>query len=214
MSVMPVICPTITATNTAHYRKELENIQGFAGRIHIDFMDGIFAPVRSVPISKVWWQPGPLVDLHVMYKRPMKELENIVMLQPHLVVVHAEAEDILDFLKELEDLGIKRGLALLQKTPVENIRELLPQLDHVLIFSGDLGHHGGTADITLLHKAQLLKKYKPSLEIGWDGGINDENALVLVAGGVDVLNVGGYIQNAENPEEAYDRLKEVIKEGN
>ena len=210
---LPAVCPTITATNTADYRKELENIQGFAHRIHIDLMDGIFAPTRSVPISKVWWQPGPMVDLHVMYMQPMKQLEHIVMLQPHLVVVHAEAEDVLDFLHELEDLGIKRGLALLQKTPVENIRELLPQLAHVLIFSGDLGHHGGTADITLLHKAQLLKKYKPSIEIGWDGGINDENAAVLAAGGVDVLNVGGYIQNADDPEGAYDKLREVLTEG-
>ena len=31
------------------------------------------------------------------------------------------------------------------------------------------------------------------LEFGWDGGITDQNVAVLVNGGVDVLNVGGFI---------------------
>jgi pentose-5-phosphate-3-epimerase len=50
------------------------------------------------------------------------------------------------------------------------------------------------------------------LEIGWDGGINDRNISQLVFGGVDVLNVGGYIQNANNPERAYNSLFRIADE--
>src|SRR5690606_36219400 len=96
-----------------------------------------------------------------------------------------------------------RGVALLKDTPASAIEPYIDQIEHVLVFSGDLGYYGGKADLALLSKVTELKKMKPSLEIGWDGGINDHNASELVKGGVDVLNVGGFIQKATDPEDAY-----------
>lgn len=206
-----VVCPTVTAQTTKEFRNQLERIHAFSERIHLDFMDGIFAPTTSIPLTKAWWQPGPIIDLHIMYKQPMNELENIIMLQPHLVIIHAEAEGVLDFLKELDGMGIKKGIALLQHTPVNAIAALLPQLDHVLLFSGELGHFGGTADVGLLRKADVLRRTYPNIEIGWDGGINDQNALTLAEGGIDVLNVGGFIQKSNNPEHAYAKLKSLLQ---
>ncbi|CAN5438524.1 ribulose-phosphate 3-epimerase [soil metagenome] len=210
---MPVICPTVTAQSSTEFRAQMERIHGFSKRIHLDFMDGIFAPNKSIPIASAWWQPGPIVDLHVMYKNPLSEIENIIMLQPHLVIIHAEAERVFDFLHELDELGIKKGIALLKDTPVSAIESLLPLLDHVLIFSGELGCFGGTADVQLLQKAALIKNLRPKIEIGWDGGINLENAASLASGGIDVLNTGGFIHNSENPEAAYDTLEKAIAEG-
>ncbi|MDB5182838.1 MAG: hypothetical protein JWO47_622 [Candidatus Saccharibacteria bacterium] len=208
-----VICPTITAFSAAQYREQLQNIQGFADRIHIDLMDGVFAPTTSVAIADVWWQPGPAIDVHVMYQRPLEYLEELVALKPHMIVVHAESEGVLEFLHEIDGLGIKKGLCLLKDTAVKDAESLVRVVDHVLIFSGELGKFGGTVDLALLEKVKQLKQIKPSLEIGWDGGINPENAAALVAGGIDVLNVGGFVQKAENPEEAYDTLKAVTSEG-
>ena len=51
---------------------------------------------------------------------------------------------------------------------------------------------------------------KPSLEIGWDGGINDQNAQVLARGGVDVLNTGGFIHHAAQPAAAYQALYKQV----
>jgi ribulose-phosphate 3-epimerase len=210
--VKPVICPTITALSVAEYRQQLEKIQGFARRIHIDFMDGIFAPTKSVAVKDVWWQPGPVVDLHVMYQKPLERLEELVALKPHMIIIQAEAESAMEFLEELNGLGIKKGLALLPKTRVEDVMKLVERVDHVLIFSGSLGKFGGKVDVSLLHKAQMLKKLKPGIEIGWDGGINAENAAMLASAGVDVLNAGGYIQNAKDPESAYDKLEAALEE--
>jgi pentose-5-phosphate-3-epimerase len=208
---MSVICPTVTATDLSDYRQQLEHVQSFAKRIHLDFMDGIFAPTRSIAIAQAWWQPGPIVDLHIMHKKPLEQLEQIISLQPSLVIIHAEAERVLDFLHEIDGLGIQKGIALLGATPPTVLEPILPILDHVLIFSGDLGHFGGTADLDLLHKVAWLKKQKPGLEIGWDGGINDKNVSILAAGGIDVLNVGGFIQKAKNPESAYDTLNAELE---
>lgn len=210
---MSTICPTVTATDIKEYGQQIRRIQGFANRVHLDFMDGIFAPVKLVSLDEIWWQPGPMVDLHIMYQKPLDYLETIIRLQPHLVIIHAEADDTNKFLEELEGLGIKKGLALLSGTTVESIEHLLPMLDHVLIFSGDLGHFGGKVDISLLDKAKKLKELKPGIELGWDGGINDTNVTSLASGGIDVLNVGGYIQKADNAENAYDTLVRTLREG-
>ncbi len=210
---MATICLTVTANTTTEYSQQLGRIQGFAKRIHIDFMDGIFAPTKSVGLDDAWWQPGPMIDLHIMYQNPLEHLEIVIRMQPHMVIIHAEADGADEFIDKLNDLGIKRGLALLQSTSVESIKKFLPKLDHVLIFSGNLGNFGGVVDVSLLEKVRDLKDIKPTLEIGWDGGINDKNIATLALGGVDVLNVGGYIQKADEPENAYDKLQVALREG-
>src|SRR6185436_11075383 len=208
---MPVISPTIMAADPTEYRKQLEILQKFAGRLHIDFMDGDFAPSRSLNIEQTWWPAPLMVDFHVMYRQPLKQLETIISMQPHLIIIHAEAEGVKVFLKEASGLGIKLGLALLKDTPVEVVSEVLPLLNHILVFSGDLGRFGGTVDLSLISKVKALKSLKPDLEIGWDGGINDKNAVHSAANGVDVLNVGGYIHGAPDPELAYATLVEVLR---
>ena len=57
-----------------------------------------------------------------------------------------------------------------------------------------------------LEKVRLIKKINPLVEIGWDGGVTIDNAYSLVQGGVDILNVGGAIQFADNSAAAYKKL--------
>jgi ribulose-phosphate 3-epimerase len=147
-----------------------------------------------------------------MYKNPSDHLETIVGLKPSLVILHAESEGSFpDFADKLRQHGIKVGVALLPKTQAEVIRPALEHIDHVMIFGGLLGHFGGHADMSLIAKAQECKQMKPELEIGWDGGINDQNIHLLAAGGIDVLNVGVFIQNASDPAHAYATLEGILR---
>jgi ribulose-phosphate 3-epimerase len=209
---MPVICPTITATGPHEYRRQMEQVEPFAQRVHIDLMDGQFAPTQSPGLDQVWWSPKVRADIHLMYRRPIEQLSALIRLRPHLVVIHAEAEgNHAHFADSLRKVGIRAGLALLQDTSVESVKGIIKKFDHVLVFSGHLGYHGGQADLGLLDKVHQVHDVHPQAEIGWDGGISDQNAKQLVEGGVDVLNVGGYIQQATDPAAAYAKLKEVIR---
>lgn len=203
---MAEICPTVMGSSNQEYQAAIQRISGFAHRIHIDFADGVFAPTKLIPIEDAWWPVGHVIDFHVMYQKPLDHLEDIIHHSPHLVIVHAEAEGAEEFIKEIDGLGIKKGVALLKDTSVDKIKGYIDELDHVLIFSGDLGHYGGTVDLGLLDKIKELKLLNPDLEVGWDGGVNEETVKDLVKGGVDVLNVGGAIQKAQEPEAAYDTL--------
>ena len=209
---MATICPAVLATEPHEFREQMERIAHFAQRVQIDLTDGLFAIAKTVSLEQAWWPHSIDADLHLMYKRPDLYLDKILSLEPSLVIIHAEAEgDFVPFANALREAGIKVGVALLPRTKTELIEPALDMIDHILIFSGDLGYFGGHADLTLLNKVKRLKELKPELEIGWDGGVNDENARDLSEGGVDVLNVGGFIQKADDPQAAYATLQEIAK---
>ena len=208
---MSVICPTVLAADQHDFRAQMERLEQFATRIHVDFTNGTLTPKSTPTLEQAWFPKNKLIDLHLMYRNPVLHLKEIIDLKPHMAIVHAEAEgNFVNFAKVMHKFGIKVGVALQPKTPVADIQPALDHIDHVLIFSGHLGSFGGVADTSLLSKAQEAKEVKPSLEIGWDGGVNQHNAHLLAAGGVDVLNVGGAIQKAEDPVAAYAKLKGLI----
>lgn len=209
---MAVICPTITAETSQEYRSQMEAITPFAHRIHIDLADGVFAPSKLIDLMQVWWPVGVVADIHLMYEAVMPFITQLTDHKPHMVIIHAEAAgNFYEVSKALKEKDIKVGVALLADTPIEKIAPAIDDIDHVLIFSGDLGYFGGTAKMALLDKVRTLKKLKPELEIGWDGGVAVANAKKLALGGVDVLNAGGAIHKAKNPEAAYDRLSKEIQ---
>lgn len=211
---MATICPTITPLNEDEYDQQLSRVSLFAKRIQIDLMDKQFAGSDStLLVDDVWWPPHNEPDVHLMYKDPFAELHSLIRLKPSMVIIHVETMvHHMHFAAELHKAGIKAGLSILPETPVENIEQIIHSFDHLLIFSGNLGHFGGTADLNLLGKVREAKMHHPDIEIGWDGGINDHNVATLIQSGVDVLNVGGFIQKSDEPRQAYEQLVNLCNE--
>lgn len=212
---MSVVVPTIMAETLDQLKSSIDRLQPFAKRVHYDLSDGDFAPTILIGPEKLYWPEGWEVDIHMMYARPSEQLAQIVQLRPSMVILHAEAqEDILPHLNYLKEQGIKAGVALLKTTVPSSVEPLIRAADHVMIFSGDLGKFGGTASMMQLEKVRLVKKIRPDVEIGWDGGVSIENAYTLAQGGVDVLNAGGAIAKADSPVDVYNGLvKEINKHG-
>ncbi len=209
---MAIICPTILAQSSEDYVRQIQNVSPFAGRIQVDLMDGEFASPSSVDLDDVWWPSHFTVDVHLMYKDPFPYLEKLLHLQPNMVIIHVETMvHHMHFAAELHKENIKAGLALLPETPVENVEQILHSFDHMLIFSGDLGKFGGKANLDLAVKAKQAKEHHPDLEVGWDGGVSPDNAKILTDAGVDILNVGGFIQKSEDPKNSFDQLVHCIE---
>lgn len=205
-----MIVPTITAENPHVYREQIERVQGFAKRIHIDLMDGVFTANKSVMPSQVWWPDGIEADIHVMFQNPHEYIEHFISLKPRAVIIHAESNsDINSVASQLNNAGIQCGVALLAETPVSVIKDNLQNIQQLLVFSGNLGHQGGSSvDLGLLDKIAQAKVVNPSLEIAWDGGVNSDNITDLVNGGVEVVNVGGYIHSHRDSAAAFERLNQ------
>ncbi|HCM51653.1 TPA: hypothetical protein DIS56_00755 [Candidatus Saccharibacteria bacterium] len=210
---MPIICPTILADNVEDYEWQIKKIAHVAHRLQIDLTDGDLAKTKTISPTKAWWPAGMKADIHLMYRYPLKAATAVIKHRPNLIIVHAEAEGMFeDIAKLCGKHQTKIGVALLAPTPPTVIENVLPRLDHVLIFSGVFGGFGGRADFQLLDKVKYLKSLKPDVEVGWDGGVNDQTVAELVYGGVDILNVGGYIQNSDNPAKAFKNLQRIADE--
>ena len=206
-----VIAPAILAENAQQYKEQVDRITGFAERVHIDLTDGEFAPTFTVGISELWAPEGWTIDIHAMVNKLDEYVPKLITLRPHLIIIHAEAKgDVLGALKQIKRSGIMAGLALLRPTVPQTVEELIKEAEHVLIFSGELGKFGGTASLMQLEKIRLVKMINPNVEIGWDGGVMVDNAYSLVQGGVNVLNVGGTIQQATDPPAMFAKLQQEI----
>ena len=212
---MSVIVPTILAETADDYKVQVERIQPFAERVHIDLTDGEFAPRFTVGHDQLWWPENWQVDIHAMVARPAEYAQALVNLKPNMIIFHAESQgDVASLLQQIKQLGMKAGVSLQRSTVPETVAPLIEIADHVMIFSGELGQFGGKASLMQLEKIRLIKRIKADVEIGWDGGVSPENAYNLTQGGVDVLNTGGAIQKAADPTAAYnDLVKEINKHG-
>jgi ribulose-phosphate 3-epimerase len=212
---MSIISPSITVETADQYKAAVERIQPFAQRVHIDVSDGEFAPTFLLAENQLWWPKEWQVDIHAMVARPSEHLAQLIGMKPNMIVFHAEInEDRIALITQIKQAGIKVGIALLRSTVPSTVADIIKVVDHVLIFSGNLGKYGGTASLMQLEKIRLVKGINPNAEIGWDGGVSIENAYTLTQGGVDVLNTGSALSNAPDPASAYHLLvKEINKHG-
>ncbi len=209
------VVPCVTASTPEDYKASLERIHTFAKRVHVDVSDSTFAPMTLIDPSQIWWPQEWMMDIHVMAAQPSKYLERLIALKPHMITIHAEAsENLVPLLQQIKAGGVRAGISLMRATVPSTVADAIEAADHAMIFSGDLGKYGGTASLMQLEKIRLIRGINNGIEIGWDGGINIDNIFSLAQGGVDVLNVGGAIQQNADPVAAYNALvTEVNKQG-
>ncbi|MDN5275691.1 MAG: rpe [Candidatus Saccharibacteria bacterium] len=209
---MSVIAPCITTETADAYKVAVEKLSLFAHRVHIDVSDGEFTPSFLLPVQQLWWPQQWTVDIHAMVSRPEDYVAALINLKPHLITFHVETQTpLLPIISQIKQAGIQAGIALMRPTVPSTVAELIKAADHVMIFSGDLGHYGGKASLMQVEKIRLIRAINPAVEIGWDGGVSLENAYTLSQGGVDVLNAGGAIAMAPDPAAAYANLEVEMK---
>ncbi len=208
------ILPAILATTDQEYKNSIAMINTFTNKVHLDIVDGKFASNKTIGLEQVWWPKGWQVDVHMMVEDPSQYLERLILIKPRMVLFHAELKvDLRPIFNRLQLAGIKVGLVLLPSTVPNSVRQLIEQVDHVLIFAGRLGQMGGKTNLLQTGKVRLIKNINPEVTIGWDGGANINNLYSIVRAGVDIINVGGAISKAYNPAEAYQSMVDLITSG-
>jgi ribulose-phosphate 3-epimerase len=201
------IAPAVLAETTDQFKQIMEKIHQLADRVHIDIADGEFAPTFTIGPTEAWWPEGWHADIHAMVARPSEYVDQLIALRADLFFFHAEVlEVLLPTIQKVKAAGMKAGIALQRRTVPSTVAALIQAVDHVMIFSGDLGHYGGTASLMQLEKVKLIRAIKPDVEIGWDGGVTLDNAFGLTQGGVEVLNIGGTIEKSADPAATYNAL--------
>jgi ribulose-phosphate 3-epimerase len=209
---MALVVPTITAENTHQYREQVERVAGFAKHLHVDIMDGIFAPTDTFDLELLWLPEDITCDIHIMYKEPEQTFDELSKLSVRTLIVPAEVDvDFAQLANKAHKTDKLLGVALLAETTIESAKFAIENADHVLIFSGNLGYQGGSeADLELLLKVPQIKAINSNAEIGWDGGVNEQNIKQIADAGVDIINTGGFVHHSDNPSESFRKLQQQI----
>ncbi|MEI8112088.1 MAG: ribulose-phosphate 3-epimerase [Bacteroidia bacterium] len=215
---MKLVAPSILAANFNSLGEDIEMInQSEADFVHCDVMDGVFVPNISfgIPVIQSVNQISkkPL-DVHLMIVNPEKYIEDFYRAGASIITVHYEVcQHLSRTVQQIKDLGIKASVCLNPHTPVSLLEEILPELDMVLLMSVNPGFGGQKFIENTIRKAETLKEMilrrNSQALIEVDGGVNFEVGKKLFDSGVDILVVGSFIFNSQNPMDTISKLKSL-----
>ena len=213
---MPIISPSLLASDFANLQSEVELINGSnADWFHVDVMDGSFVPNISFglpSVKAVAKHATKPLDVHLMIVNPDQYIQAFAEAGAEYLTVHYEACNHLHrTIQAIKSAGMKAGVALNPHTPVSVLSEIISELDLVLIMSVNPGFGGQTFIKAAIEKVANLKKLirdkGASTLIEVDGGVNTRTGAELVAAGADALVAGSFVFKSDNPKETIDALK-------
>ncbi|MGH7869145.1 MAG: ribulose-phosphate 3-epimerase, partial [Candidatus Dormibacteraceae bacterium] len=131
---------------------------------------------------------------HLMVERPERVVEAFAQAGATHIIIHAEATPTLyRTVDEIRHLGCQPGLAITPATSAEAVRELIPDLDLILIMTVEPGLGGQPFIEHMTNKIRRVRELAPELDIEVDGGITAQTAPRAVAAGANLLVAGSSI---------------------
>lgn len=209
------IAPSMLSADFGNLQRDIDMINhSEAALFHLDIMDGMFVPNISYgfPVVKAIKKHAekPL-DVHLMIMDPDRYLETFRDAGADWISVHYEACTHLHrTVQNMKSLGVKAGVALNPHTPVLLLEDVISDLDFVLIMSVNPGFGGQKFIPNALDKVRKLKelilKKNSSALIEVDGGVDLNNAPLLIEAGAEVLVAGNTVFGAANPQKMISLL--------
>jgi ribulose-phosphate 3-epimerase len=200
---LTLIAPSILSADFGHLAEGIQEVErAGADWIHVDVMDGHFVPnitIGPLVADAAKKATGLPIDVHLMIEKPERYLGAFVDAGADRITVHQETCPHLHrTIQEIRDLGALPAVALNPATPVDGIRDLLPDLDMVLIMTVNPGF-GGQKYIKasggkLRRLTQLMKEEGCSgMPIQVDGGVDTKTAPLVAEAGATVLVAGSAV---------------------
>jgi ribulose-phosphate 3-epimerase len=196
------LAPSILAADFANLGQQIQDAEAAgADWFHLDVMDGHFVPnitfgpmvVKAIrPLTNL-----PL-DVHLMIDKPDQYLADFVNAGADRITVHVEAcVHLHRTLQQIQELGLKTGVALNPATPLTVLEEVLPMVDLVLLMSVNPGFGGQqyishtTPKINRLRR--MLDHLGKTTELQVDGGLNPNTIAQVVQAGATIVVAGSAV---------------------
>lgn len=205
-----IVAPSLLSADFTNLGCDIQmNNESAAGYIHMDVMDGVFVPNISFgfpvlnAVGKITTKP---MDVHLMIVDPQRYVSQVRDSGAAIMNIHQEAcVHLHRTVEAIHAAGMEAAVTLNPSTPVETLRDIIGDLDMVLLMSVNPGFGGQKFITHTLDKIRRLRALidetasKAKIEV--DGGVTLGNAADISAAGADIVVAGSSVFNAENPIE-------------
>jgi ribulose-phosphate 3-epimerase len=220
---LTLIAPSILSADFRRLAEEVQAVEAAgADWIHFDVMDGHFVPnitVGPLVTEAVRGACGLPIDVHLMIEKPERYLAAFVDAGAHRITVHQETCPHLHrTLQEIRELGALPGVALNPSTPVETIRDVLSELEMVLVMTVNPGFGGQSYIPNSTRKVRRMAEFleregRGAVLIQVDGGVDAITAREVVGAGAAVLVAGSAVfKHPDGPGAGVRALRAALPE--
>ncbi|MED5368939.1 MAG: ribulose-phosphate 3-epimerase [Pseudomonadota bacterium] len=215
------ISPSILAADFACLGEEVTAIcEAGCDYVHVDVMDGHFVPNLTIGpgvVKAIKPHASKPLDVHLMISPVDAFIDLFAEAGADIITFHPEAGPHPHrTVQAINAAGCKAGISLNPATPIAALKELIEDIDLILVMSVNPGFGGQKFIKTQLEKIRrirdLITDAGREIELEVDGGINSKNAEEIIAAGADVLVAGTAV--FQNGKQAYaDNIKALRPSG-
>lgn len=194
--------------------KRVRLVKPFAKSIHIDVLDGIFAPniTFSDPTKFSDFTKETFFEVHFMVENPLQYLKEWADAGFRRFIGQIEKmPEPVEFIAQGQLLG-EVGLAIDGPTGIDALDKMnLNDLDCLLIMTINAGFSGQEFKPEMLDKVRKIKERYPYLTIEVDGGINETTIAEAKNAGASRFVTTSALYKTENIAEEFIKLTSLIE---
>lgn len=205
------IIPGILEKDWTEIEKKIEIVSSFAHTVHIDLIDGKFAPLVT------FMDPAPFkkytnnieFELHMMVDEPINYLKSFSEAGFRRFIGQIEKmSDQAEFVAKAQLLG-EVGLAIDEPTSPDEIKIPFEDLDLIFFMCVKAGKSGQKLNEENLRKIEQIKN-SVFIPIEVDGGIDSQTIPLAKIAGASRFVATSYIFEGD-PEENYEKLLKSLE---
>ena len=176
---MIIISPSLASANQLMLNKAIQMAESHGcADIHLDIEDGNFIPnitFGEKTVRAVCDGTHLPLSFHLMVMQQMRWLEIVSRYRPRIVFGHLEAIDYpRAFIGLARQLGVRCGIALNPRTPVELLEPYISDLEGILLLSVEPDGIGEHFMPVVYQRITAVRQLSPSVEIWVDGNITGD----------------------------------------
>lgn len=217
---MNKLSPSILSADFSKLGEEIKLVeQGGAEYIHIDVMDGHFVPNITIgpDVVKSLRKTTELTfDVHLMIENPDNFIEDFYNAGADIITVHQEAcVHLHRTIQKIKSYGLKAGVSINPATPLSTLKDIIRDVDMVLIMSVNPGFGGQSLIENVKYKFFELKSMIDELnlhvDVEIDGGVTLKNLEEVLSWGANVVVAGSAIYKAKDVIEETRKFKKIME---